>query len=140
MTLGQGHPKFNQYIFLDPYFLCPKYLRSTTNGFDVRSKSHRSGGGGRGRGGETNWKHKVTPDWGDLIIKLSCMVCIDKGYHIFQRNLYFSAGARHQLIVGTGLYSLSFGLLKSPKYPITKQDIYHSSQINIQFYNDTILW
>ena len=21
---------------------------------------------------ETNWKHKVTPDWGDLIINVTC--------------------------------------------------------------------
>ena len=48
VTLGQGHPKVTQYIFPDPYFLCPKYLRSSWNGFDVRSKSH-CGGGGRGR-------------------------------------------------------------------------------------------
>ena len=50
MTLGQGHPKVTQYIFPDPYFFCPKYLRSSWNSFDVRSKSNY-GGGGRGGGG-----------------------------------------------------------------------------------------
>ena len=53
ITLGQGHQKVIQYIFPDLYFLCPKYLRFSLNGFDVRSKSHcgcGGGGGGRGRG------------------------------------------------------------------------------------------
>ena len=57
MALGQGHPKVTQYILPDPYFLCPKYLRSNSNGFDVRSKSHCGGGGhGRGRGGGNELK------------------------------------------------------------------------------------
>ena len=46
VTLGQGHQKVIQYIFPDLYFLCPKYLRWSSNGFDVRSKSHCDGGGG----------------------------------------------------------------------------------------------
>ena len=50
-TLGQGHANVIQYIFQDLYFLCPKYLRFCSNGFDVRSKSPW-GGGGRGGGNE----------------------------------------------------------------------------------------
>ena len=59
VTLGQGHPKVIQYIFPDLYFHCPKYLRSSANGFGVRSKSHCGGGGGgrgRGRGGGNELK------------------------------------------------------------------------------------
>ena len=59
VTLNQGHRKVIQYIFLDLYFLCPKYLRWSSNGFDVRSKSHGGGGGGgrgRRRGGGNELK------------------------------------------------------------------------------------
>ena len=34
MTLGQGHGKVIQYISQDPYILCVKYLRFSSNGFD----------------------------------------------------------------------------------------------------------
>ena len=49
MTLGHGHGKVIQYISPDPYILCAKYLRFSSNGFDVRGKSfcgigHRRGG------------------------------------------------------------------------------------------------
>ena len=33
VTLGQGHRKVIQYIFPDLYFLCPKYLSFSPNGF-----------------------------------------------------------------------------------------------------------
>ena len=49
MTLSQGHGKVIQYISPDPYILCAKYVRFSSNGFDVRGKS--CCGGGRGRGG-----------------------------------------------------------------------------------------
>ena len=49
VTLGQGQGKVIQYISPDPYILCAKYQRFSSNGFDVRGKSFR--GGGRGRGG-----------------------------------------------------------------------------------------
>ena len=52
VPLGQGHQKVIQYIFPDLYFLCPKYLRWSSNGFDVRRKSLCSGGGERGGGNE----------------------------------------------------------------------------------------
>ena len=55
MTLSQGHQKVIQYILPDLYFLCPKYLRFSSNGFDVTSKSPCSGGG-RGRGGGNELK------------------------------------------------------------------------------------
>ena len=55
VTLGQGHQKVIQYIFPALYFLCPKYLSFSWNIFDSAA--------------ETNWQYKVTPDWGDLIIR-----------------------------------------------------------------------
>ena len=48
VTLGQGHRKVIHYISPDPYILCAKYLRFSSNGFDVRGKSccGRGGHGG----------------------------------------------------------------------------------------------
>ena len=52
VALGQGHGKFIQCILPDQYILCSKYLRCSSNGFDVRGKSRCGGGrGGDGRGG-----------------------------------------------------------------------------------------
>ena len=54
VTLGQGHRKVIQYISPDSYILCAKYLRFSSNGFDVIDKSYCGGGrgdGGGGRGG-----------------------------------------------------------------------------------------
>ena len=62
VTLGQGHGKVIQYIFPDPYILCAKYLRFSSNGFDMRGKSFAAADAAA----ETNWKHKVTPDRVDL--------------------------------------------------------------------------
>ena len=53
VTLGQGHENVIEYIYPgDPYILCAKYLRFSSNGFDMRGKSCCGGGrrGGR-RGG-----------------------------------------------------------------------------------------
>ena len=50
--LCQIHGAVTQYILPDLYILCPKYLRCSVNGFDVRSKGHCGGvrgGGERGR-------------------------------------------------------------------------------------------
>ena len=55
VTLGQGHGKVIEYISPDPYILCAKYLRFSSNAATDTSAA------------ETNWKHKVTPDWGELI-------------------------------------------------------------------------
>ena len=44
VTLGQGHRKFIQYISPEPYILCAKYLRFSSNSFDVRGKSCCGGG------------------------------------------------------------------------------------------------
>ena len=44
MTLGQGHGKVIQYISPDPYIFCTKYLRFSSNSFDVRGKSYCVGG------------------------------------------------------------------------------------------------
>ena len=46
VTLGQGHGKVIQYISPDPYIICAKYERFSSNGFDMRGKSFC--GGGRG--------------------------------------------------------------------------------------------
>ena len=48
VTLGQGHGKVIQYISPDPYILCAKYVRFSSNNFDVGGKSCCGGGGGRG--------------------------------------------------------------------------------------------
>ena len=48
VTLGQGHGKAIQYISPDPYILCAKYRRFSSNGFDVRGKNCGGGRGGRG--------------------------------------------------------------------------------------------
>ena len=37
--MGQDHRRVIQHIVPDLYFLCPKYLRFSSNCFDVRSKS-----------------------------------------------------------------------------------------------------
>ena len=54
VTLGQGHGMVIQYISPDPYILCTKHLRFSSNGLDVRDKSccggGRGGDGGRGCG------------------------------------------------------------------------------------------
>ena len=63
MTLGQGHGKVIQYNSPDPYILCGKYQRFSSNGFDVRGKSFC--GGGRGRSG--NGLKTLSPERGDLI-------------------------------------------------------------------------
>ena len=48
VTLGQGQRKVIQYISPDPYILCAKYERFSSNSFDMSGKSFC--GGGRGRG------------------------------------------------------------------------------------------
>ena len=42
MTLGQGHGEVIQDIFPDLYLICHKYLRFSSNGFDMRGKSRFS--------------------------------------------------------------------------------------------------
>ena len=39
MILGQGHRKVIQYISPDPYILCPKYIKFSSNSFQMRGKS-----------------------------------------------------------------------------------------------------
>ena len=39
MILGQGHRKVIQYISPDPYILCPKYTKFSSNSFHMRGKS-----------------------------------------------------------------------------------------------------
>ena len=49
VTLGQGQGMVIQYISPDPYILCTKYLRFSSNSLDVWGKT--CCGGGRGGGG-----------------------------------------------------------------------------------------
>ena len=58
-TLCQGHQKVIQYISPDPYIVCPKYLRSSWNDFDMRGIIFW---GGRRGGKELKTCH---PDRGD---------------------------------------------------------------------------
>ena len=62
VTLGQGHGKVIQYISPDPFIVCAKYQRFSSNGLDMRGKSFTAADTA-----ETSWKHKVIPDRGDLI-------------------------------------------------------------------------
>ena len=66
VTLGQGHGKVIQYNSPDPYILCAKYQRFSWNGFDVRGKGFAAADADADAA-ETDWKHKVTPERGDLI-------------------------------------------------------------------------
>ena len=52
VTLGQGHGMAMQYISLDPYVISTKYVKFSSNGFDVRGKSCCGGGRGGRRGNE----------------------------------------------------------------------------------------
>ena len=61
VTLGQGHEKVIQYILPDLYILCPKDLRFSSKDLMREAKFIPAA-----EAAETNWKHKVTPDWGDL--------------------------------------------------------------------------
>ena len=64
VTLGQGHRKVIQYIFPDPYILCVKYQRFSSNGFDERGKVVAAADAAAVvDAAETNWKHKVRPGW-----------------------------------------------------------------------------
>ena len=47
VTLGQGDGNV-EYISPDPYIVCAKYLRFSSNGFGMRGKSCCGGGGGGG--------------------------------------------------------------------------------------------
>ena len=52
VTLGQGHGNVIQYILPNLFIFLPKYLRLSSNSFDVRGKSCCGGGRGGGRGNE----------------------------------------------------------------------------------------
>ena len=75
VTLGQGHRKVIQYISPDPYILCAKYQRFSSNGFEWEWIVFAAADAA-----ETNWKHKVTPDRGDLII-------LKTGYAVNQKHM-----------------------------------------------------
>ena len=52
VTLGQGHRMVIQYISQDPYILCAKYERFSSNGFDVSGESFCGRGRSRRVGNE----------------------------------------------------------------------------------------
>ena len=66
VTLGQGHGKVIQYISPDPYILCAKYQRFSSNSEREKFLQRRT---------RTRWKRteniNVTPDRGDLKIEHS---------------------------------------------------------------------
>ena len=70
MTLGQGHGKVIQYISPDPYILCAKFLNLAQTVLTWEAKVVAAADADADTGvAETNWKHKVTPDWGDLMTR-----------------------------------------------------------------------
>ena len=70
-TFGQDHGKDIQYIFRDRYFLCPKHLNlvETLLMWEVKVVGVVSAdvAVAAETAAQTNWKHKVTSDCGDLI-------------------------------------------------------------------------
>ena len=62
VTLGECRRKTIQYIFLDKYCLCPKYLRLCTNGFHIRCKSP-CGCSGSGHGNKRKTLNNPIVGW-----------------------------------------------------------------------------
>ena len=80
VTLGLGHGKVIWYISPDLYILCPKYLRFSSNSFDVIGKSHWGRRwGGRGRCGGNKLKTQSHPDLGDLTM----IWCISEQFGVY---------------------------------------------------------
>ena len=68
VTLGQGHGKVIQYISPDPYIVCAKYLRFLAQTvLTWEAKVVAVVDAAAADAAETSWKHKVTPDWDDLM-------------------------------------------------------------------------
>ena len=90
MTLGQGQGKVIQYISPDPYILCAKYQTVLT----WEGKVFAAVDAADADAAETNWKHKVTPDRGDLIIntpyKLNFICTVEPLYNtiVFHQNTH----------------------------------------------------
>ena len=64
VTLGQGHEKFIQYIFPDPFLICPKLcLLQTVLMWEAKVAAAAA----VDADAKTNGKHNVSPDRGDLI-------------------------------------------------------------------------
>ena len=57
-----------QYISPDPYILCAEYQRLAQTALTWQGKVFAAADADAADAAETNWKHKVTPDWGDWII------------------------------------------------------------------------
>ena len=67
VTLGQGHGKVIQYISPDPYiFFVPNIKGLAQTVLTWEGKVFADTDVDADDGVETNWKHKVTPDRGDL--------------------------------------------------------------------------
>ena len=76
MTLGQSHSKVIQYISPDLYILCPKYLRFSSDSFDVRGQSR----GGCGK--ELRTKIEPRPGWLDNMFQVHILKYMNYNYFI----------------------------------------------------------
>ena len=79
VILDQGHQKVIQYIFPDLYFLCPKYLRfiaETVLTWGAKVIAAAAADADEDAAAETNWKHKITPDWSDLIYNVTVVTVL----------------------------------------------------------------
>ena len=71
VTLGQGHGKVIQYISPDPYILCAIYIKGLAQTVLMwEGKVFAAADADAADAAETDWKHKVTPERGDLIMKI----------------------------------------------------------------------
>ena len=67
VTLGQGHGKVIQYISQTHIFFVPNIKGMAQTVLTWRGKDFAAADAA-----ETNWKHKVTPDRGDLMMVILC--------------------------------------------------------------------
>ena len=68
MTVGQGHPQVTQYILQTHTFFVPNILGIAQKVLTWEAKVIAAAADADAAA-ETNWKHKVTPDWGDLMMR-----------------------------------------------------------------------
>ena len=91
VTLGQGHRNVIQYIFPDPYFLCPKYLSLAQMVLMWEAKvivADADMDADADADVVADSKHKVTLDWGDLMMFLLLCFLIFS-YYAYQTYLCF---------------------------------------------------
>ena len=67
MISGQGHENVAKYILQALYFICPKCLWLSKNGFNMTNKSGGGGGDGNGNGRwrppRQGWLITMTSQW-----------------------------------------------------------------------------